>query len=145
VVSGFWHGASFNFGMWGLAHALLLIAEYYLFDKIGYHKLPNWIKVVFVFLVVNFTFLIFKITDNYAIIDIVQHFFNNLHFGLSAYRFEWYIIVYSLPVFLYHYYGSLNDDQKARWTKAKPIIFALFLILLINNSGPMGEFIYFQF
>ena len=145
IISGFWHGASFNFGLWGLAHALLLIAEYWFFKPLKYEKLPKFIKILFVFLWVNFTFLIFKITDNYAIIDIVQHFFMNLHFETSPYRFEWYIMLYSTPVLIYHIYGYMSRENKAKLTPYKPIIFAIFLILLLNNSGPMGEFIYFQF
>lgn len=145
IVSGFWHGASFNFGLWGLAHALLLIFEYQFFKMLGYHKWPKFVKILFVFLAVNFTFLIFKITDNYVILDIIAHFFRNLHFGISNYRIEWYILIYSIPVILYHIYGGLKVEHKEKVKPFQPIIFAVLLILLLNSSGPSGEFIYFQF
>ncbi len=45
-LTGFWHGASFNFLFWGLYYAILLILEKDLFGKY-LEKLPRWIQNIY--------------------------------------------------------------------------------------------------
>jgi alginate O-acetyltransferase complex protein AlgI len=62
------------------------------------------------------------------------------------------ILVFGLPVILYHVWGFYRDrmvtnaaldSRAARW--ALDLVYAVMLVLILTNSGSPGEFIYFQF
>jgi alginate O-acetyltransferase complex protein AlgI len=63
AISGLWHGASWNFIIWGVLHALLIIAPVLLFRKFklpeGY-RLIKAARLVFTFLLVSFTWVFFR-------------------------------------------------------------------------------------
>ena len=44
LLTGFWHGASWNFMAWGVYYGLLLLAEKFLFKKIK-EKLPDFVNI----------------------------------------------------------------------------------------------------
>ena len=56
ALTGFWHGAAWNFILWGLLFAALLLMEKYV-------KLPKGISHVYLLLVVIFSFVLFGATD----------------------------------------------------------------------------------
>lgn len=58
-ISGFWHGANWNFIVWGLFHGLFLIIERAGFSKI-LAKLPNAIQVLYTFIIVIFSWVFFS-------------------------------------------------------------------------------------
>ena len=45
LLTGFWHGASWNFMAWGVYYGLLLLAEKFLFKKVK-EKLPGFINLI---------------------------------------------------------------------------------------------------
>ena len=57
MLTGLWHGASWNFVVWGLLFALLLLLE-----KMvpGLKKLPQGVAQLYVLLVVVFSFVVFN-------------------------------------------------------------------------------------
>ena len=57
MLTGFWHGAAWNFILWGLLFAVLLLAEK-MIPAIG--KLPNILKHVYVLLVIVLSFVLFN-------------------------------------------------------------------------------------
>ncbi len=61
LLTGFWHGASWNFLIWGLYYGLLLLAEKFLFQKIQ-RKLPgivNW-ALTFVLVLIGWVFFYYE-------------------------------------------------------------------------------------
>ncbi len=64
ALTGFWHGASWNFILWGLYFALFLIAEKYLF-KWGKdpHGLPAALRRLYTLAVVWFGWFLFRFDD----------------------------------------------------------------------------------
>ena len=56
ALTGFWHGAAWNFILWGLLFAALLLMEKYV-------KLPKGISHVYLILVVMFSFVLFGGAD----------------------------------------------------------------------------------
>jgi len=72
-ITGFWHGASYNFIFWGLFHGAFLILEKTKGSLI--EKLPNSIKHIYVLLVVIIGWVFFRAeTFNDAIVYL-QHLF----------------------------------------------------------------------
>ena len=63
LFTGLWHGAGWNFIVWGLYFALLLLFEKYILSNI---KLPNVISHIYVLLAVLLSFVVFN-ADNVAV------------------------------------------------------------------------------
>ena len=62
LLTGFWHGASWNFIVWGLMFGIILIIEKLWFNKY-LEKLPNILKRIYVLFIVMISFIIFR-ADN---------------------------------------------------------------------------------
>ncbi|NLC90144.1 MAG: hypothetical protein GX681_08815 [Clostridiaceae bacterium] len=58
LLTGFWHGAAWNFIVWGLIFAVLLLVEK-LWLSSFLEKIPAWIRHVLVLLVVVVSFVVF--------------------------------------------------------------------------------------
>ena len=144
-LSGIWHGASWNFAIWGMFHAIALILEFRFGKKLRWKKWPNGLKTAIVFSYITFSYLIFKIESHLDLWEMILHFFSNLHFKISIWNYEWYVFLYCLPVVFYHMnFLLLGKDHKVM-LKVKPLLYALMLILLFNNAGSQSDFIYFRF
>ena len=61
-LTGLWHGASWNFVLWGLYYFVLLISEKYVFGKI-IEKIPVFITRMITFIFVLFGWVLFAFTD----------------------------------------------------------------------------------
>lgn len=62
LFSGFWHGASWNFVLWGVGHGLVVMAERYTLIGI-LPKLNRYIRVAYTFSVMVLLLVIFRTTD----------------------------------------------------------------------------------
>ena len=66
-LTGLWHGASWNFIVWGLYYGIILLLEKMVFDKV-LEKTPKFIKHVYTMLLVTIGWVFFASTDlTYAI------------------------------------------------------------------------------
>ena len=59
MLTGIWHGASWNFVVWGLMFGVLLIIEKFFLAKY-LEKMPNIIKRIYVLFIVMISFVIFN-------------------------------------------------------------------------------------
>ena len=62
VLTGFWHGAAWNFILWGLYYGILLILEKYIFAPL-LKKLPKAARHIYTMLLVMFGWVLFSNTD----------------------------------------------------------------------------------
>ncbi len=74
-LTGFWHGASFNFILWGLYFGFILMLEK-LFILNILDKLPNLFKHIYTLFLVVIGFVIFDISDFKDIFDYLNAMFN---------------------------------------------------------------------
>lgn len=58
LCSGLWHGASWTFVLWGAVHGALLILHRKFSKRLG--RVPHYLKVLITFLIINFTWIIFR-------------------------------------------------------------------------------------
>lgn len=81
LMSGLWHGASWNFILWGISHGLFLILDR-LFLLNFLNALPKILSVVLTFVIVTLSWVIFKVEDLYQASMFYQKLFNfsNLEF-----------------------------------------------------------------
>ena len=162
LVSGFWHGASWNFIIWGGIHAcgflpLLLLKKnrQYISDTVAYNKSYPNIKEIYqmtiTFLFVNFAWIFFRmhnIVDGVGFIKrIISDSINNpLQYlykpdGIS-------IFLYIVPLILLDWYFRRDERTlKAPNNKAIRIAVYFFLSILIFSfwGNSSNSFIYFQF
>lgn len=86
LIGGLWHGASWNFIIWGLFHGILIIANHTLnlvFKGKNIYfliKLRNFFKMMFTFILVSFGWVIFKLNS----IDSIKIFFDGI-FGRNGF------------------------------------------------------------
>lgn len=58
LCSGLWHGASWTFVLWGAVHGALLILHRIFSKRLVW--VPHYLKVLITFLIINFTWIIFR-------------------------------------------------------------------------------------
>ncbi len=84
ALTGIWHGANWNFLIWGLFFFLCLVIEKYIIKpkknpKI-YWRIP---RIIITFIIVNFSFIIFKFTDLSSLVSVVSGIFTSNGKGFS--------------------------------------------------------------
>lgn len=147
VLGGLWHGGAWSYALWGAFHGSLLAIERLINDNTTI-KLPKslvFVKGIFVFSMVAAAFLLFKLPDFSHVIKYVHAIYNNTGIYLNP-KISFYVILYSLPVFIYHMLYLIRDKKGGIFIKRFGYIFyAVMLFLILTNSGIGGDFIYFQF
>ena len=62
LVTGLWHGASWNFVIWGLWHGMFMIIERVIRNENWYKKIPSFIKIFITLFIVIIGWVLFKAT-----------------------------------------------------------------------------------
>ena len=165
LISGLWHGANWNFVLWGGAHGLVQIlenaGERIIPCKKRGGKIQCLIKMIAVFLFCNFAWVLFRAESIEQAIYIYFNMFvgieNPFSFIIQGFKdlpfvriILWKIILILIILFLFEFFDRKNDvidlleKQKkcVRW-----MVYCLFLFLMIIflpvESG--REFLYFKF
>jgi alginate O-acetyltransferase complex protein AlgI len=63
LIGGFWHGASWNFLIWGAIHGAWLAAERRMGKTSFYAHLPGVIRVIITFAIINIAWVFFRAPD----------------------------------------------------------------------------------
>lgn len=160
IVSGFWHGASWNFIAWGFIHAcgflpLLLLNRNrkYVTDVVAQNrKLPNlkelW-QMLSTFAFVTFAWIFFRADNMHFALDYIKHIgvsiiehpgqFLMLPGGKMAF-------LYIIPLVLGDWYLRRNERRLSVNTNfTRFIIYFLILTITMLSFGTKSSFIYFQF
>lgn len=62
MLTGLWHGASWNFVLWGLYFGILLILEKFVYGKY-LEKLPSFFRWLYTFVLVVFSWVLFELNN----------------------------------------------------------------------------------
>ena len=156
ILGGLWHGASFNFIVWGAIHGGALAIEHATLGK-GKRETSSWLgsflAILLTFHLVCLAWIFFRATESAIAFTILGNIFDpvgwvnmqevgffkpqNWLFGLIAPAF--YVFVLDRPL-------STNDiglDMPRPFLRA--VAFCLFFFLTLLTAGQTSEFIYFQF
>jgi hypothetical protein len=151
-LCGLWHGASWNFVLWGLYHAVLLLV-YRVIDRAAPRLLqsrwgsaPRW--MVF-FVLTNIGWLIFRETDlSQLLFDLTLKPGDTtpLQTQAAGYLLTW-ILVYSLPLALHALIDALplRADFRGRAWLQDAAAAACVLGIWVLHAEQTADFIYFQF
>lgn len=153
LLSGIWHGASWNMGFWGLINGIFLPLEKILFiSKIKSRRWLNGIRIIFTFNVFCFTLIFFRSKSIHQSLDVIYK-ISNTTFKDFITPFSIYINsnvmtgIYILLLAEICFLGSksiLSITTKNEIIRYSFYILLVFAILLLGTSSGR-EFIYFQF
>ncbi|MEM1212101.1 MAG: MBOAT family protein [Planctomycetota bacterium] len=154
LLGGLWHGAAWNFVLWGLFHGLIL-AIYRVADRTGDDAsldrprayLRHFLRMGLMFVLTLIGWVLFRCEGMHQIV----HFFTHMHLGVSdrtaeyAYRF----VVYAAPLVLIQVLQQRSGDLMVMMRLPR-VLLGLYYGVLIAAIAVFGvretvEFIYFQF
>jgi alginate O-acetyltransferase complex protein AlgI len=154
LASGLWHGASWNFIVWGAYHGFFLILERGFLLRL-YEKIGKFLRMAITFLIVVVGWVFFRVEKlNDAFIYIKQMF--TIDFELVSKDFEFYTFLLIAIVFSFFTYGQRglliqNKVYYEMYSIKKHLLISVISILLlilsicfITSSG-FNPFIYFRF
>ena len=142
-LGGLWHGASWNYLLWGLAHGVFLAGERFL---VGDRVQSIWEKhaqTVLVFVAVSCAWLLFRFKD---VGDAATFIAGGVTEG---WRFVFAPEIYlaaamsAAPVVLQHLVPV--NRFPAAYKSVEPVLYGVMLCLAIFARGPETVFIYFRF
>ena len=150
LLGGLWHGAAWTFVTWGFVHALLLIAGHTLgASRIGVHRIPAAVRIVFFFHLVCITWVFFRaqsIGDAFHILHAVVWRFDPSP-ALLAIIID--LVRFAGPMVLLHYVEYRRDDpdwlSRVHWIPQGFVYAAIILLMIVFGVTGGNEFIYFQF
>ena len=154
VLSGFWHGASWNYVLWGFYHGMLLVASR--ISRRVFGERPSWVAVVTplqiagMFVLVCIGWLMFRETDTSMLIrDLTLSPATSTPLERQAgYALFLRVLPYAAPLFIQSLWVEL---WRERGEPARPAIVdgllvgLLFAAVLVLRSQASLDFIYFQF
>lgn len=162
LISGFWHGASWNFIVWGAYHGFFLAIERTTLGRV-YHTLPILVRRTVAFIVVMFGWVLFRsesLHDGLArwgrllgLGGIVPSEFqlpralmiSDIGLGVLSIACAWCLI--AEPI-LEHLESSASEKHPLyhRVPLTYPLLILLFVLcILAIEAGRYSPFIYFQF
>ena len=165
-LTGFWHGASWNFIIWGLFHGFFIILER-LFLLKYLEKTINLIRIFYTLFIVFFAWVLFKLEDLHDVIEFWKAMFNFTITNEQSLFFDFHFNSEIIFVFIISIIGVFDGYSKLyNTTTSKLILFGMnqknilnffnvlkllfFISLLIVCSsylavGSYNPFIYFRF
>lgn len=154
-LTGLWHGASWNFILWGVLYGVLLMIE-----KLGLLKklenIPAFLSRIYVMFVVIIGFVIFNSTDLKVALDNILGLFGVGATAIINHDTIYYLLNY-LPIFILGIIFStpivknivtkVKKKLPAIINLAEPVILAILLIICISFliDGSFNPFLYFRF
>lgn len=152
VLGGLWHGAAWSYAVWGLAHGSALALERFAGDTLGKSAFSGFrlLRGVLVFGYVTLAWLLFRLPDFNHVLAYLRAIVNNYGKPHETLAIS-FIVLYSLPVILYHGYYLVQQRSAQptttdhRYSTRIAVVYGILLFLIITNSGSGGTFIYFQF
>lgn len=151
-VTGFWHGASWNFIMWGLYYGVLLIIEKLVVKKL-LDKLPKFVGWIYTAFIVLIGWVIFSITDFSEMLFALKQMFTFVPTDFAAVISHNAKLLYSalyLPLgllFMFPIAKKLSDSENtfvyALYNVVVALLFAVCVVYMFGST--YNPFIYFRF
>jgi hypothetical protein len=160
-LSGFWHGASWNFIFWSAIHAcsflplLILNHNKSNINSIVAHDrlsptIKEFIQMFMTFMFVTFSFVFFRSNDINNAFYYFKHIFESIlaHPGqITLFPPEYEVFFYILPLVLFDWHIRHNE-RVLKFPENKILrylFYFLFSVLIFINFSKNDSFIYFQF
>lgn len=160
LLTGVWHGASWNFILWGLYFFVFLMLEKILFKDTlkKLDSLPVWQKAllhIYTLIIVLFGWVLFRATSLTNVISYIKAMFGIGEIAFIDTTFIRYLsdkliyliagIIFSMPV--HKYISKLVDKNKAVSLVVSPVCMTVIFLVAVSFlvKGTYNPFIYFNF
>ncbi|MBQ6752726.1 MAG: MBOAT family protein [Clostridia bacterium] len=151
ALTGLWHGASWNFVLWGLYYGILLIIEK-LFLKKVLERSPRFLRHIYAMVIVMLGWMLFQFTD---MTELTAFFHGLFTGGFGVSNNAMYEIVTYIPLLVIAAFASLpvaknlwtkhKDDKAMPYIETALVIFALVLCTAALVTSTYNPFLYFRF
>lgn len=74
-LTGLWHGASWNYIIWGFGYGILLLSERFIIDKLPYNKFVLIIRRIATMMLVILLWVVFKCEHLSVLVDYIKNMF----------------------------------------------------------------------
>lgn len=74
-LTGLWHGASWNYIIWGFSYGILLLSERFIIDKLPYNKFILIIRRIATMMLVILLWVVFKCEHLSVLVDYIKNMF----------------------------------------------------------------------
>ncbi len=146
LLGGLWHGAAWNFVLWGLLHATLILI-WRAASKVKL-QVPTLLVTLITFIIVSASWLLFREGDLAFIGDNISDSTGDLKlalaFGITA-------LIYSLPIWIHAIVDRprITDiwtrNDVSRMVALTALTLTSFIAILALRADTSAEFIYFRF
>lgn len=154
IVSGFWHGANWNFILWGVIHGVFMVMERLVLIKF-LEKIPTALSILYTFVIVNFAWVLFRGESFEQSLAIYKAMFSFKfsHLGLDIpFKFYFLISIVSSFFVLFSFGRKLQDffyNPKLNTVNSILLIGLSFVLFTLSLGSIFGSgfnpFIYFRF
>ncbi len=152
VLGGLWHGASWNFIIWGGIHGAMLGFERLQGKDSWYRRFPAPLKVLLTFVIILFTWVFFRAKDLPASLNYCG---TMLGFGarqdggdlLAGLIYQpYYLLSFAIAgIVVWRCPQTWDLTREIRWPKAVYCLLILLLALAVMETQAFNPFIYFIF
>ena len=155
ILTGLWHGASWNFVLWGLFYGIILVIEKLALGKF-IKKFPKCIQWFYTFILVNIGWTIFRTEGIDNIIHLFSILTNVSHNNVLLFIRENYILINYMPYLVlaiilstplvkntYVWLKKKNKIYNITFDLLTLIIFLISVSFIVTSS--YNPFIYFRF
>ena len=159
TLTGFWHGAEWNFIIWGIYYFIFLVLEKYVLKKI-LEKMPSFLGHIYTLIIIYIGWIIFRCDSLNSLVLYFKSLFNFNITSTSINQLSVYIesyFVYFILAFIFQtpiYYKIIEKIEKMKNGKLKTslnmlhyisllIVFIISIMFLAYSS--YNPFIYFRF
>lgn len=154
LISGVWHGGTFNYILWGFLHGILYISERY-----SHRYLPGYYKEnknlifsyrCFVFILLSLLWLIFRVENSDILIQIFRRLFSFSSWDINIEMGGW-LIFMILSMIAFKKYRIIEKfifsvkNTPVFILKEIFLINLLIILLLFFSASGNSRFIYFKF
>lgn len=150
ILTGFWHGASWNFIFWGLYYGILLLLEKFVLKKY-IDKLPDFVKHIYTIILVFIGWMIFAFDDSKYLFEFIKALTSN-KFVDSAFLYyfkNYFLILVIATVFSLPVYPKVKEKMNNTiFTSLLSIsIYVILFIITLSYlvSDTYNPFLYFRF
>lgn len=155
LVTGLWHGASWNFVIWGLWHGMFMIIERVIRNENWYKKIPSFIKIFITLFIVIIGWVLFKATTLEEGLKYLSIMFGLSNFSNITFEYTYFIsrkfivliiigIIASTPI-LKKIFNRYRDIKVFELIKTILIILLFIISIIFMVNSTYSPFIYFQF
>jgi D-alanyl-lipoteichoic acid acyltransferase DltB (MBOAT superfamily) len=156
ILSGIWHGAAWNFLIWGILHAVYYLIEHFagLQDKnVRWNKLTSVLSGLVVFILVTLAWIFFRLVTFDEALHIIGKIITDLggHFSMGASSFTFVATLFMLLIFVIYEllvrtrilcFDVTDCDSKI----INNLLSLIPMIILLGMFGMTSDsFVYFQF